>query len=215
MLKKCTLLLGKIEYFFIPFLVWIIVGLLLQINYSEEILFYFINKNYTNLFLDYAMILFSFLGRAEFMTIVLFLYFLFKNNRTLKNMILILMFAIFCPLIITMLKNYYHSLRPLKFWGESVVYHLTYIDNSFFYSFPSGHTMGTFGFFTILTYLISTFQKRLGVLFFSLAICCGISRIYLGQHFFDDVLMGSIFGVLLSLVLILIVENLIFLKNEN
>jgi len=60
-------------------------------------------------------------------------------------------------------------------------------------SFPSGHTTSAFSIFLILT-LISN-RPKLGVLFGLLAILASYSRVYLGQHFFEDIFLGSIIGV--------------------
>ncbi len=66
------------------------------------------------------------------------------------------------------------------------------------FSFPSGHTTAAFTFFTLLALSIKT---RL-VQYFSimLATSVGVSRIYLGQHFVNDVVAGAILGLFLSTV---------------
>ncbi len=74
-------------------------------------------------------------------------------------------------------------------------------------SFPSGHTMAAFSIFTLLA--IQAKQKKLlGVIFILLATSVGLSRIYLGQHFLKDVLTGSIFGVILALIIYVLFERL-------
>jgi membrane-associated phospholipid phosphatase len=67
-------------------------------------------------------------------------------------------------------------------------------------SLPSGHTMAAFAFFSFLAFCIP--QKRWpALLLFLAAMLVGLSRIYLGQHFEEDVLLGSVLGLLLSAVL--------------
>jgi len=64
-------------------------------------------------------------------------------------------------------------------------------------SFPSGHTMAAFAFFSLMAFCIR--NKRLGaVLAFLLALFTGLSRIYLVQHFEEDVLLGAALGVALA-----------------
>ena len=67
------------------------------------------------------------------------------------------------------------------------------------YSFPSGHTATVFSLMLGLTLL---FQKKswLSVCFFVLAVFTAYSRIYLSQHFAEDVLLGSFIGVIMTLV---------------
>lgn len=68
------------------------------------------------------------------------------------------------------------------------------------YSFPSGHTLTSICFYFSLSYLISLrLSKVERVMFISLftflALIIGISRIYLGVHYFSDVIGGIILSV--------------------
>jgi membrane-associated phospholipid phosphatase len=82
------------------------------------------------------------------------------------------------------------------------------------FSFPSGHTMGAFGFFLILNHFMPANKWYISLIFFLLACACAYSRIYLGQHFFSDVLAGSIIGVLIS-CLIISTTQIIFKNNTT
>jgi len=74
-------------------------------------------------------------------------------------------------------------------------------------SFPSGHTMAAFSIFTLLA--IQAKQKKLfGVIYIILAAAVGLSRIYLGHHFLKDVIVGSIFGVIIALFTYVLFERL-------
>jgi membrane-associated phospholipid phosphatase len=63
-------------------------------------------------------------------------------------------------------------------------------------SFPSGHTLSGFAFFTVLA-LISKYQS-VKLSFLIVACFVGISRIYLVHHFLEDIVFGSFCGVLLA-----------------
>jgi membrane-associated phospholipid phosphatase len=61
-------------------------------------------------------------------------------------------------------------------------------------SFPSGHTSAAFAFcLTLAIFCPKIWQKTL---FLFLAIMGGYSRIYLSQHFIEDVLAGAIIGLI-------------------
>lgn len=63
-------------------------------------------------------------------------------------------------------------------------------------SFPSGHTLSGFAFFTILA--LTSKYKFIKMLCLVTAFFVGISRIYLVHHFLEDVVFGSFCGVLLA-----------------
>lgn len=76
------------------------------------------------------------------------------------------------------------------------------------YSFPSGHTMAATMMYGILMYYVlnSKLNKYLKllicILLGGLVILVGISRIYLGAHYFTDVVAGIVLSSLLLLVII-------------
>lgn len=92
---------------------------------------------------------------------------------------------------------------------------ITHIMSGFPYhalhSFPSGHTMTAFSFFTVLA--ICFRNKKLQVLFFVLACGVAFSRMYLLQHYFIDIYIGGLLGILNS-ILAVFLTNLIF-RTEN
>ncbi len=86
------------------------------------------------------------------------------------------------------------SPRPYSWFADTSSFHFVPgVDVLSGNSMPSGHTATAFAFFLALA--ITFRNKRLGIIFISLAILVGISRIYLFQHFFEDVFAGAILGV--------------------
>lgn len=73
------------------------------------------------------------------------------------------------------------------------------------YSFPSGHSMNAVVVYVTLALILwSVFGRRIGitatVIAAVLAIGIGVSRIYLGYHYFTDVLGGFLAGIIWLLV---------------
>ena len=64
-------------------------------------------------------------------------------------------------------------------------------------SFPSGHTMAAFAIFLALAIILK--RKYVDFIMICLALLVGLSRIYLVNHFLEDVLAGSILGLLITL----------------
>ncbi len=66
-------------------------------------------------------------------------------------------------------------------------------------SFPSGHTLAAFALFTFLALVVPR-KKGIPVLLFLMALSAGMARVYLVQHFLEDVLAGAVLGVLLGVL---------------
>jgi membrane-associated phospholipid phosphatase len=71
-----------------------------------------------------------------------------------------------------------------------------YEQNSSF-SFPSGHATAAFTLFLFLTLIVK--NKKWGILFGIMAALVAYSRIYLSQHYFIDILLGSFIGTVITL----------------
>lgn len=72
-------------------------------------------------------------------------------------------------------------------------------------SFPSGHSTSAFSVFLVLTLLVR--RKGWGYAFVLLAALTAYSRVYLAQHFVEDVFAGSLLGTALTLVVLAWLER--------
>jgi len=80
------------------------------------------------------------------------------------------------------------------------------------FSFPSGHTLTSIVFYGLLCYLL-TYKKEknikiIGIIITSLLIISiAVSRVYLGVHYFSDVIGGLILGIIILKIIINIIEK--------
>lgn len=96
--------------------------------------------------------------------------------------------------------------RPKKFFeGLQQLYFVPGIDNHMFNSFPSGHTTCAFALYFSFALMVE--KKFYKFLLLFLALLTGYSRIYLSQHFFEDVYAGSIIGVTTALMVFYFVQK--------
>jgi len=89
-------------------------------------------------------------------------------------------------------------MRPMHFFQNDPNFHV--IDNfsyHFTHSFPSGHATSCFALFTLLAFTYSKNYKLQLLLLFA-AILFSFTRVYLSQHFYQDILAGSIIGTFVS-----------------
>ncbi len=70
------------------------------------------------------------------------------------------------------------------------------------HSFPSGHSATAFSLFFLLSVLVK--NKNWGFAFALTAVAAGFSRIYLAQHFLADVIVGSVVGVAITMLVLII-----------
>lgn len=99
--------------------------------------------------------------------------------------------------------------------SRPIVEHLV---NESGYSYPSGHAMAAIGFYGFFIFLINNLnidkklKKILNILLICLIIIIGLTRIYLGVHYFTDIIAGFTFG----LIYLMLYTNFIkkYLKHE-
>lgn len=106
------------------------------------------------------------------------------------------------------LKSFLALPRPIPYYQSlgkidtiNFVENVEVLQHSF--SFPSGHTLSAFV-LTGLFAFIFTPGKVKGTLLILLAIAIGVSRIYLVNHFMEDVIFGAILGFIISILLVFV-----------
>ncbi len=96
------------------------------------------------------------------------------------------------------LKHVFETPRPKSFFGESALHTVTGVAMLSSHSMPSGHSATAFSMFLLIVFIANEKGKNstfLQVVLYLLAWLVGMSRIYLSQHFLEDVIVGSIIGV--------------------
>ncbi len=129
-----------------------------------------------------------------------------------------------CLIIAVMQSITSYTLKHLIFKGypRPKIYFADKVDLDFiegvrvnsYHSFPSGHTMTAF---SIAAFCCLFFSSRQWVAFplLIIAILAGLSRIYLLQHFYVDVVYGSLSGVLVTTIVLLATRKLFALEKWN
>ena len=151
-----------------------------------------INNSWKCRFLDIIMPSMTYLGSFPFMFIFCTATFLF-HNTLLHSMAINAMISITISTGIgKILKVTVTRLRPFIKIPNLNIKKIG-IDK---YSFPSGHTTGAFS----LAITIALYFHIFGFITIPLAICVGLSRIYIGVHYPTDVIMGIFIGITCSLL---------------
>ncbi len=159
----------------------------------DEIFYFIFHDNIESNFMTNFYKVFTYIGSFYGLIVIsLILLIALKNKRlgilTIVNLIVVGVFNFVIKIIVR---------RPRP-------YGINIITESGF-SFPSGHAMMSIAFFGLLIYFAYKFIKNKGmkiffvILFIVIIFMLGVSRIYLGVHYFSDVLAGFLMGyVILS-----------------
>jgi membrane-associated phospholipid phosphatase len=183
--------------FFGPYLLVLLIVGGWQAVYTQTELMQWVNARYSpaaDVFFTYV----TYLGDGAFFAVV-FVSLLFRSFRwTVKCLVSFLL----TTLAAQGLKHLFFpdSLRPRAFYESSGLQFHT-VDGVVlhsFNSFPSGHSTSAFALFCLLALMVR--DKRWGVVFLVLACLAAYSRVYLFQHFVEDVYVGSLLGVGLTLL---------------
>ena len=87
------------------------------------------------------------------------------------------------------------------------------------YSYPSGHATTTFTifpmiaiYFVLLTKLKYSIKSLISIISILIPILVSFSRLYLGVHYFSDILAGAIVGLTFALIYYIIIKKIINIK---
>ncbi len=156
----------------------------------------FIINGFHNKTLDILHVVFSFWGRGDVLTVgMLALIYFVKNKKLFIKWACI--YGAVTSIIISGLKYYFDAPRPLMLLPGRL-HIVTWMSQAFEYSFPSGHTTGAFSAASFLIVYFGIQNKQVQLVAFLAAAACGISRIYLAQHFPIDVAIGAFLGLVLG-----------------
>lgn len=190
-----TQTIKNIRIYFWTSIAFILFGLIFILS-TEKVDGHLFLSSFHSDFLDFFFQYFTHLGDGIFVGAVsLILVLLSPKDERLKYFLLALIVLLSTTLIVQGLKHlvFYDASRPLKFIGRELIYKVPGIDIHTSNSFPSGHTSIAFAFWGLIAYRLKTnFWQILSVLF---AILVGYSRIYLSQHFLEDVCLGATIGL--------------------
>lgn len=183
--------------FFIPYFIFAVVWFSLIMTHEKGELHLLLNS-YHRPFWDYFFKYFTYLGgEIPLIIVVLLLFYRFNTAFYLLATI------VFNSILTNSLKVLFGVPRPVLFFQQNfpdVV--LPLVDGVEMFKrngFPSGHTSAVFA--TMLCIALIIRNKYASFICLLIAVLGGYSRVYLSQHFAQDVMLGSIIGIASALLL--------------
>ena len=207
---------NKVSFFVFSTSLFLIIMLSsLVIIYDElvidKMVYSFLITNFSCDVIDIFMINITKLGNTEFVmlfTSIMFLVMLVALDK--KTISLSFVFSVMGIAFINQL---------LKFTVKRIRPNVNRLIEIGGYSFPSGHAMVSTVLYGLLSYIAYKFIKtkclRNFIIFVNvlLILLIGISRIYLGVHYFSDIMVGWLVSVLFLIIVINYLEKKVFSQN--
>jgi membrane-associated phospholipid phosphatase len=186
--------LQRIRLFFILYLILLIACLIIKLTYSRSEIYFAVN-NLNSSWTDYLAPYVTDIGEGWTIIILSAIWALFNYRQAF---LMATSYGV-TALLAQILKRIFHSPRPELYFKDQLsrIHFVKGVEIFSHNSFPSGHTVTAFSAAVVATYLCK--NKNWGILFLLIAILVGFSRMYLSEHFFEDVTAGSIIGVMVTI----------------
>ena len=186
--------------FFVLYFVFLLISAYVMVVYSKSSIHIYFNQ-FHNIFSDTFFKYLTHLGDGITVVLIGLAFLLFNSKRA---GLLIWLTGILNGLISQGMKHWIfgEAPRPYKYFTEvypTVLHYVEGVDLNSLNSLPSGHTSASFALYLSIAMIYQ--NRRVDNIMFLMAFGIGISRIYLSQHFLEDVFMGSIIGVLSAIVI--------------
>jgi membrane-associated phospholipid phosphatase len=210
MKRNINEVLGRIKWLLIPYLVILCICLIIKLAFTRETIYFTVN-GINGPVADFLAPFATDLGNGWTAVIIAAVLTLFSYRKAL---IIATAFAV-TSIVAQVLKYIFDEPRPKLYFKDQLsrIHFVKAVEILSYNSFPSGHTITAFMLAALFTYWSR--NKAWGLLFLLIAIMVGYSRMYLSEHFFEDVTAGSVVGVIFTVICIYWLDNRSFIQRPK
>jgi len=208
MMKGIRGVLQQAKLFLILYLVLLACCLLIKLLFTKDEIYFAVNMRHADL-LDTIEPYITDLGNGWTIVVLAAIAALY-NYRV--AFLMATTFAI-TSLAVQIAKFAFDAPRPKLYFKDQVnkLHFVKGVEILSHNSFPSGHTLTAFAMGVLFTYLLK--NKNRAILLLLYGIMVGFSRMYLSEHFFEDVVAGSIMGVVITILWLAWIDQKRFLHT--
>ena len=170
------------------FLLLLLVLFLNDVIRLDEYIFFLINNSTNDILLVFFNLI-TYLGSSLFWILLIVLFWIEDKEKISLHLFYVFVID---SLSLLLFKQLFLRPRPLG------ALQATEIDIG--PSFPSGHSQRAFSGAVIL----SNYYKKYSLLFYALSVLVSFSRIFIGLHYPLDVLIGSVNGIIIGMITLLL-----------
>jgi membrane-associated phospholipid phosphatase len=202
--------LQRIRPFFILYLILLAGCLVIKLLYTKDEIYFAVNTRYSD-FLDTVEPYITDLGNGWAIVILAAVVALYNYRIAF----LLITTFIITSLSVQVAKFCFDAPRPKLYFAKEInkLHFAKGVEILSHNSFPSGHTLTAFATGVLLTYLAK--NKNWAYLLIFYGVMVGFSRMYLSEHFFEDVIAGSLMGVVLAVLWIWFIDNRKFIHSAG
>ncbi|MDB5142474.1 MAG: phosphatase family protein [Mucilaginibacter sp.] len=202
--------LRRIKWLLIPYLLILCICLVIKLTFSRETIYFAVN-GLNSPIADFLAPFVTDLGNGWFAVIIAAVLTLFSYR---KAFIVATAYAV-TSITAQILKFIFDAPRPKLYFKEELkrIHFVKAVDILSFHSFPSGHTVTAFSLAVLFTYWSK--NKAWGPVFLLIAVMVGYSRMYLSEHFFEDVTAGSVIGLVITVIWLYWLDNKKFIQRPK
>lgn len=202
--------LQQIKLFFNLYLILLCACLIVKICFTREQIYFSVNGHYSR-WADFVFPFVTDVGNGW--TIIIASVLLVLINY--RYAFLLATTYTITSLLAQIVKFIFVAPRPHLYFKSqiSTMHFVKGVEILNYNSFPSGHTVSAFAGAVLITYLAK--RKGWGILLLLVAVSVGFSRMYLSEHFFEDVVAGSSLGVFITIFWISYIDSKKFLQSPN
>ncbi len=167
-------------------------------------LFFFLNVTLANIVTDFLMPLITNDKGLRAIYGLAMILLLWKGDKTLRWMVLgsIVVMVLSDQISAGFLKNWIGRLRPCHTFDVDTINLLVGCGGG--KSMPSAHAANAFG----QAVFFSCFYKQARVYLFVYASLIALSRVFVGVHYFSDILIGALIGTISALVIVFVFKKI-------
>ncbi|WP_302900389.1 phosphatase PAP2 family protein [Mucilaginibacter sp. BT774] len=202
--------LRRTNSFLIPYLLILCACLVIKLVYTKAEIYFAVNAHY-NPFFDWIQPYITDIGNGWTAVAIAAILTLFNYRKAL---IVASSYAV-TSISAQILKYIFDAPRPKLYFKDQIsrIHFVKAVEILSLHSFPSGHTVSAFTLAVIFTYWCK--NKAWGPLFLFIAVMVGYSRMYLSEHFFEDVTAGSVIGVIVTVIWLYWLDNKTFIQSPK
>ncbi len=196
--------------FFLGYFIAFCTAAILFLCYSKEQLFFAVNGNYSNagdIFFRY----FTHFGDGLFFVAIILCGLFIKFRYSV--------YALLMYLTTSQVTQFFKrvvfkdEMRPKKYFeGIADIHFVDGVQVHNMMSFPSGHSTTAFAIALFLSLIVK--NKNWSYVFLLLAFLAAYSRLYVAQHFFADVWVGSLVGVVIGTIIWVLTDRSSLAKKK-